>query len=264
MNKQEIISNIEVLNNKIKELQTKEWETENNHNNIITEFWNPILGQYGILDNGFYLECNRNYFNIKRKREGENYGREMITISSNERYIRSKDEEHVTDIETSFYTTSENSIFELERMIVIGKVAQLLLDKKEELISQLNTLTRSRKIELSDIFSVRWEYERQVKEFNKLLDVLNVQEAMDKLREGVTFERTTRGSLPRLRFRGNDESAIKSLKITSLKGKSASIEYTSNCTDRVLGDTIRVSNIESFVQYYKDVILKSENEIVVE
>jgi hypothetical protein len=256
MNKQEIISNIEVLDSKIKELQTQEWETENNHNNIMTEFWNPILGQYGILDNGFYLECNRNYFNIKRKREGENYGREMITISSNERYIRSKDEKYVTDIQTSFYTTSENSIFELERMVVIGKVAQLLLEKNEELILQLNVLVKNRSVELHDIFSVRWEYEKQVKELNKILSDLKIQEAMDKLKEGVTFENIT-GPYPRLRFRGNNEDAIRSLKITNLKGKSANIEYISNYTDRVLGDTIRVSNIETFIQYYKNEILNA-------
>jgi hypothetical protein len=262
MKKQEIISNIEVLSNKIKELQNKEWETEKNHDIIMTNFWFPILEQYGILDDRFYLECSRNYFNIKRKREGESYGREMITILSNERYLKIKDEYHITDIETSFYTTSENSVFELERMVIIGRVGQLLLDKKEELISQLNILVKNRKIELSDIFSVRWEYERQVKEFNKLLNVLNIQEATDKLREGVQFE-NVKGPYPRLRFRGNDDSAIKSLKITNIKGKSANIEYISNCTDRLLTDTIRLNNIETFIQYYKNEILNTKNEVVI-
>jgi hypothetical protein len=260
MNKQEIISNIETLKSRIESIYDEEKKIDLTYNNDISDFLTPYLNHYNILENGFYLEVSGNYFRISRKRGDENYGREMITISSRERW-----DDHSTTInkiEVSFYSTSENSIFELERMIVIGKVGQLLLNHNDAIVEGVNNLYSISK-DNSRIFSKeRWELERQVKEFNKLLDVLNIQEAMDKLKTGINFEDTSR-SYPRLRFRGNDDSVIKSLKIANTKGKSAYIEYVSGHSNKISHDTIRIKNLEVFVQYYKDMILDVKQEEIV-
>lgn len=254
MTKQEIIQKVDSLNAQIEALYTKETLLAQAQNNLIANFLTPYLEQYQIIGNGFELDVHREYFYIKRKRENESYSREMITIYAKQSY---GNDSKILNLDTSFYSTSENSIFELERMVVIGRVAQLLLDKSEELISNLEFYYANYSKDSRALYKQRWGVEAQVKDLEKQLESINDSEVLDKLNKGVYFENPVQ-----LTFRFNDTSWIKYLKVKERKRASVTIEYISNYSDIVREDKIRFNNIEAFIQHRKKAILNSTLELV--
>jgi len=262
MNKQDIITSIASLEAQISELYIKESEVEQKCDELVKSFWFPHLCDYRVIEKGFFLDCSRTYFAIKRFREGKAFSDTMITISVTENYLRATDEQTIRGIETSFYTTSENSAFELERMVVIGRIGQLLLDRSEELTAGLNELFRARKAELAVYYKQRWELEKQLKEFRKLKEVLDRENLLEVLKAGVTFTEEEGRSYPRLTFRFNSEDPIKYLKVTNVKGQSANIEYISKWGGGVNKDVIRYKHIEKFISYYRDRIVACTEELV--
>lgn len=254
MTKQEITIAIENLEAEVSKLHDAEAVAEQFYDEQVAELLTPYLNQFSILENGFELRVARNYFNIVRCRENESYAREMITLSVRDRYSI-KDETYVLDkLDTSFYTTSENSIFELERMVVIGKVAQMLLTHSEEILAKLSELFKTKWVAVRVYTSKRWDIEKELKELRGQLASYTTAEAYEVLKGGVTFIVGKR-PLPRLTFRFNSDESLTYLKVVEIKGVSATIEYIPNWSNVVRRDKIRVKNLDIFVTYYRDLIL---------
>lgn len=257
MNKQEIISRIEELESQVVDIAAKNYEIENKYDQITHDFIASYLNQYNALENGFYLECNRNYFNIKKCKENESYGRDMITISGYDRWFKNENEDRIERIETSFYSTSENSTFELERMVVIGKVGQMLLDNYDTILKGVNVIYKDREDELSEPNKEKWELNRQITELRKIEKELEKQELFDTLKNGVEFEvKEFRHKQPSLKLRVKEDVNITYLKVLYTKGKSVFIEYKS-WDDKVYTDKTKIEYLENFVRYYNEDIKKS-------
>lgn len=254
MTKQEIISAIESSEAQVSKLHDAEYEAEQLYDQQVAGLLTPYLNQFGILGNGFELKVSRNYFNIVRVRENETYAREMITLSVRESYSIKEETYLLTSLDTSFYTTSENSIFELERMVVIGKVAQMLLAHSEEILAKLSELFKAKWQEVRVHSSKRWDIEKKLKELRGQLASYVTAEAYEALKGGVTFTVGQR-PLPRLTFRFNSDESLTYLKLVELKGVTATIEYIPNWSNVVRRDKIRVKNLDIFVTYYRDLIL---------
>lgn len=262
MNKQEIISRIEELESQVVAIATKNYEIEDKYDQITHDFISSYLNQYNTLENGFYLECNKNYFNIKRCRENETCGRDMITISAYDKWFRNENEDRIEKIETSFYTTSENSIFELERMVIIGKVGQMLLDNYDTILKGINVIYKDRADELSEPLKEKWELNRQINELRKIEKELEKQELFDILKNGVEFEiEEFRYKQPSLKLRVKDDVNVTYLKVLNTKGKSAFIEYR-GWSDKIYTDKTKIENIECFISHYQDKIKNSLETVV--
>ena len=73
-------------------------------------------------------------FEICRPHPDYTYDRELLTLRLSEDWKKGG----FKDITTSVYSTSDNSNFELERLITVGEVANILLDYKDDILGELN------------------------------------------------------------------------------------------------------------------------------
>jgi hypothetical protein len=262
MNNQEIISRIEELGSQVVAIDAKNYEIEDKYDQVTYDFIASYLNQYNVLENGFYLECNKNYFIIKRCRENESHGRDVITISAYDKWFRNENEDRIERLDTSFYSTSENSKFELERMVVIGKVGQMLLDNYDVILKGVNVIYKDRADELSLPLKEKWELNRQINELEKIKKELEKQELFDILKNGVEFEvEEFRHMQPSLKLRVKDDVNVTYLKVLNTKGKSVFIEYK-GWSDKIYTDKTKIENIEHFVSYYQNKIKNSLETVV--
>jgi exonuclease VII small subunit len=250
MTKLEITSAIANLETKYSALKSKGYELERKRNSDFHSYLEPQFKLFNILDFNCYLYVSDNYFYIKRKVDEDSWDKELITVSAREEWMK-KSEIRYSDLSTSFYSTSENSQFELERMIIIGRTAQMLLEKKEDILSNLNQIYENFNSMIWPIREETYEYERQIKALNEILNNIEIEDALSMLENGVNLE-----NHPKLHIRANEERYIKYLKLIELKGKSAYIEYISTWDgDRITIERVKLDVFKSFIKRNLDDIL---------
>ena len=217
----------------------------------------------GALMEGDVVEKGYNGLYIKRKDPDGKYNKEIVGVSFATKNWR---DEEVDKIETSFYSTSENSEFELKRMITLGRVGMIILDFKDDIIAGYNQIKESYKPSRVELFKTINKNDMCIDECEKEIADIREQEIRSILNEGVIEfdikEPSSRN--PRLEVRYNwDIRDIKNLKILSKtpSGLSAKIEVTrlSNVwKEDAINETeieeytdtfekVRMSNIENFV-----------------
>ena len=217
----------------------------------------------GALMEGDVVEKGYNGLYIKRKDPDGKYNKEIVGVSFATKNWR---DEEVDKIETSFYSTSENSEFELKRMITLGRVGMIILDFKDDIIAGYNQIKESYKPSRVELFKTINKNDMCIDECEKEIADIREQEIRNILNEGVIEFNITEPSSrnPRLEVRYNwDIRDIKMLKVISKtpSGLSAKIEVTrlSNVwKEDAINETeieeytdtfekVRMSNIENFV-----------------
>lgn len=142
-----------------------------------------------VLNDDTHLEVSGDYIYFKKKSEDYNYPKEILTLSM--RGVGWRDRE-IKNIETGFYSTTENSIFELERMVVIGRVGQILLDFSDDIIANWNCVVEKYKSILSKANNKVWDKEKEISNLDTEID--NLKRGYRKTQllslEGIKFKET--------------------------------------------------------------------------
>ena len=167
---------------------------------------------------------------IKRLHPDYTYSKELITL-----YFRKDkwDDGEFSKINTSFYSTSENSTFELNRMILLGKVAEIIIDFKDDIIANWNKVAKEfGKKELKVSKSI-WRIESDIRNAEEMIAGLEKEDLNIKLfGKGIKFgllgdEKAY--CLPSLRARWDYEiNKVTSIRATrkTYSGKSYDVEGT--------------------------------------
>tara|TARA_R110000737_G_scaffold52885_1_gene74147 strand:- start:25 stop:858 length:834 start_codon:yes stop_codon:yes gene_type:complete len=202
-------------------------------------------------------------FVVKRRDLEGKYNKEIIGVSFTSSNWRRDEPDQ---IETSFYSTSDNGEFELKRMITLGRIAMVILDFKDDIIAGHTQILDNYKPSRVELFKTINKNDMCIDECEKEIADIREQEVRNILNEGVIEFNITEPSSrnPRLEVRYNwDIRDIKDLEILSKtpSGLSAKIKVTRisnvwkedaiNETEiREYEDTfekVRMSNIENFV-----------------
>jgi len=202
-------------------------------------------------------------FVVKRRDLEGKYNKEIIGVSFTSSNWRRDEPDQ---IETSFYSTSDNGEFELKRMITLGRVAMVILDFKDDIIAGHISILDNYKPSRVELFKTINKNDICIGECEKEISDIREQEIRNILNEGVIEFNITEPSSrnPRLEVRYNwDIRDIKNLKILSRtpSGLSAKIEVTrlSNVwKEDAINETevqeytdtfekVRMSNVENFV-----------------
>ena len=158
------------------------------------------------------------------------YSKEVLTI-----YLRGESFSYteVDRLETSFYSTSENSEFELNRMVLLGKTAEIIIDHRDDILAEWNFVTESFNVEMNDARKKVWNAEKLVSENDDKITTLENEMVKEKLfGEGIKFSIPEDGSLrrlPSLQARWDwSVDKITSIKVTrkTTSGKSYDVEGT--------------------------------------
>ena len=164
-----------------------------------------------------------------RKCPERNYNKEMLTVYLRGESFRDND---VNRIETGFYSTSENSEFELNRMVLLGKAAEIILDHKDDILAEWNFVTESFSGKISDARKKVWKAEKLVSENGEKITAIENEIVKEKLfGEGIKFEMPEGGvrKLPefdaRWNYRIDKVTSIRATRKTA-SGKSYDVEGT--------------------------------------
>ena len=164
-------------------------------------------------------------------------------------------------IETGFYSTSESSEFELERMITIGKVGSALLNLGEEMFVLLNEVKENHKAALAAVGNELAAANENLREIVREEEKLRKASLRTKLEtEGVEFKwdpETWRNVSFDIKFNLEvyNVTKVKMLR-TSPSGKSARLEITRmvrdiehNWVESTFEETVRMDKLEYFLRH---------------
>ena len=263
--KKAIISNEE----KIAELKTKRSKVEESKTDALSRMYMQYFGDCLVNDDTIVVSDTYCYF--KRFDSDYNYHKEMMSISVRPSSWR---DDEADKIETSYYSTSANNEFELKRMVLIGKVGQVILDFQDDIIAEYNSTRLSYKDEISNFNKEIWALERKVREMNSEVSTIENDALMKKVEtDGIEFEVDEENlyNLPDLDVRFDwNVRGISKIKVTgkTKSGKSCDLElvtvrknwnsekdeyetvYYTNTYERV-----RMDKISHLVSWNKDIIV---------
>jgi len=270
MTKIEIIQKAIILNEeKILKLETKRKKVNEAKTDELSRMYLKYFGECLVDDDT--IEVSDTYCYFKRFDPDYNYHKEMMSISVRPKSWR---DDEADAIETSFYSTSANNDFELKRMILIGKVGQVILDFQDDIIAEKNSISVSFKDKLSELNKEIWALEKKVREMKSEISTIESNALMKKVEtDGIEFEVDEENlyRLPDLDVRFDwTVKNIKKIKVTgkTKSGKSGDLElvtvrkswnsekdeyelaYHTNTYERV-----RMDKISYLVSWNKDIIV---------
>jgi len=270
MKKIEIIKKAIISNEKeIDKLKTKRSKVEESKTDALSRMYLKYFGECLVDDDT--IEVSDTYCYFKRFDSDYNYHKEMLSISVRPKSWRN---EEADKIETSFFSTSANNEFELKRMKLIGKVGEVILDFKDDIIAEYNSVKYEFKDEISNSNKEIWALEKKVREMNSEIDTIENDTLMEKVEsDGIEFEVDEENlyRLPDLDVRFDwTVKNIQKIKVTgkTKSGKSCDLElvtvrknwnsekdeyetvYYTNTYERV-----RMDKISHLVSWNKDIIV---------
>ena len=160
----------------------------------------------------------------------DNNGRKdgYFTLYVSENY----DTEVFDELETSFYTTTTSSDYELERMINLGIIGKLIRDNKKDIIQKLNTIRENFKNSTKSLNKERYNVQNELRELRYKIEEMERVEMLEKAKsEGITFERP-RSLQVKVDHKIWSCLGFKILSMTPT-GKSATIEATYKAFDEI-------------------------------
>ena len=138
-----------------------------------------------LLNDDTHLEVSDSYVYFKKKREDYTYPKEVLTLSLRGKSWRDDD---IEKIEAGFYSTTDNSIFELERMVLIGSVGRILLDYSDDIIANWNCVVLKYKDLLSNARKKVWDKEKEISELdNQVTELKKAALKAKMMSDGIEF-----------------------------------------------------------------------------
>ena len=207
-------------------------------------------GEFTLDDVSIIHNSYGTNYEVKRPHKDYNYDKELFTIRVNDSWGTGEFE----SITTSVYSTSDNSNWELERLVTVGEAARVILDFQDDIIAEFNSVKETFKEEYDEVSKAKYLVEKDMQDLRneknrsflaiaeKLLDSEGIEFADKKGSIDIRWDWT---------IRGIDKAKI--VKKTS-SGKSADIEITSYGNTR-LYEKVRMSNIEALHHQYRDYVL---------
>jgi hypothetical protein len=192
---------------------------------------------------------------------GCNYNKQVLDL-----YFKNKDwsSQTATQIQTSFYSTTDNSEFELRRMILIGKVGQIVLDQSQDILHQFNTIKSDTRPEIQLARTTEGDLQREITSIKSQIQDIEQENLLNQLEtEGIEFTEDDPYRLPSLHINATKTiSRVKNIYITgkTTSGKSADIKvktieqywdmFTESYVEREVEHVfhkVRMSNIDSLI-----------------
>ena len=194
-------------------------------------------------------------------------------------YFKSKDwrSSEISEIDTSFYSTSDNSLFELQRMVLLGKVGEILIDHSDDIIAGHNKIISDFAGTLRKAEMANQELELELRTFGKEIEDIEEKVIQKKIATGIVkfkMRDDNPRTLPNLSIRWDwDLTNIEKIEILSktASGLSANIkvkrcfkqydydkedqETTKLVYQEDTFDKVRMSKINNLINWNKEIIV---------
>lgn len=223
----------------------------------VTNFFN------GFSSEDVYVKVSSSGKSITflRPQAESNYDKELMNL-----YVRDDWETgELEKIDTSVYSTSDNSLFELERLQLAGEVASILIDFEDDILASLNQCRESLLDKKRALRAARSILEREICSLEAEINQMFLDAAEEKLNseEGMVFDKVRRGIVDVAwdhTIRGIRRARILS---KTASGKSATLELTTESWDPKEEDivrtfkNVRMTNVDTLLYQFRDKVLEA-------
>jgi len=225
--------------------------------NEYSRVWMDYLANDFPFENTFIRLTNER-LEVQRDVEDKNR-RELMTV-----YFREDWEtKEFTELNTSVYSSSEDSQWELERLTTVGAVANVLLNHYDDILAALNTVKSEWSEKYTNAFADLKKADSMIHNWQNERNKLYLDHARDLLMsEGLTF--TDKLASFELRY-DQEVRAIRNIKVADISpsGKTCTIEVEQYFSyyDEVQKHTfekVRTSKLDNLYWQYRDYVLLAE------
>jgi hypothetical protein len=235
------MKNIETLNQEIVKLEEQktnflnlEQDLKDARSNIYVReqqaLSDSLLPFFENFKYGVSIEIQRASIYFKTDHPDYNYKKELFSIYLRERY--SEEGKKYSGVDLSYYTTStkgENT-WELKRLQLLGRVAEILEDQQGLIVDTANEVASKFKEEVSEVYGKMGVVGNSIRDLNN--QIREIQNQIKKIElfseEGLTFEKPISVNL-----KSNYSPRISKLRLIdiSTSGKTATAIFTFSNSD---------------------------------
>lgn len=196
-------------------------------------------------------------FEVVRPHSDYSYDKEYCTI----RIDKSSWRKDVTpSMRVSSYSTSTGGDWELDRNIIVGRVALVIKDHQDDILAELEKVTEDFKNKFNKARDEKYKIESDIQSLRneKNQSYLDIANNLLHSKDGLTFDGRKKGSVEvRWDWNITGISNIKILRKTT-SGKSADIEITQWDETPRKFENVRMHNVENVLWQYRDYVLTAE------
>ena len=178
-------------------------------------------------------------------------------------------------ITANFYTTSSFSMFEFNRMVLIGKVGAVLRDFHDDILAEFNSILDKYATELEELAEQIWKVKKEIEKLKLEISEIEKNIALQAFeKDGIQFSLPDNEEfwrLPKMDIKWdtdiNQITKVRMLSKTS-SGKSCDLEIETIGKEWSYGDSafkvnvrtkvfnrVRMSNVENFIKKYKHILV---------
>ena len=254
MTKAEIIDQIIEKKRELKSDAEKKYsQVKKSRDAKFLEIIEKYFGGEFTIEDAYISQKGSGSYEIMRPKPDSDYDRGLIDLRLSDNW-KTGEYENLT---TSVYSTSDNSDWELERLITVGEVAKVVLDFQDDIIAEFNKVRDDFKKKYENAYTKVSEIERDITSLinEKNQTYLDIAERKLESNEGLVFDKRKKGSIDiRWDWTIRGITNIKILSKTA-SGKSADIEIsTYNETPRKF-EKVRMHNVDTILWQYRDYVL---------
>ena len=210
-----------ILTAKKQELENKRGDIYVREQNAIRDALTPFFSEF---HEDVEVEVTRGSIYFKMAHPDVTYKKELFTL-----YLRdnwSEDGRAFRGIDLSYYTTqtSGDNSWELRRLQMLGKLAEVVEDQQGILVDAANAAAASFKEEYKEVYAQMSEIGKELSGVQQLITLIEKEKIeLDLKGEGVTFSKG-RG----IQLKYNYTPTIKSIKLVdvSKSGKKGTVVFT--------------------------------------
>lgn len=161
-----------------------------------------VFNKYFKLPINIRVQNTTAYFQV----EVEGRLKDLFTISFYERYKQD------TILELSYYTTSTQSDFELDRIVYLGKVAEVIKSSSKEILDEIVRIKKEDLKKSNELYTLQDKCSRQISQYqNAEKEARKVELELALRGEGVSFSKELY-----LEVKRNFTARVKSVKIVEV------------------------------------------------
>jgi hypothetical protein len=186
-----------------------------------------LAGFYGIFPGDVEVEVTRGSVYFKMAHPEYSYKKELFNLylRENWNFDGEENKKSFTGIDLSYYTTSTKGVdlWELRRLQMLGKIAEVVYDKHDEIVDAVNNAVIPFKAEFAEVFKEMQEVGSEIRGVEQLITFLEKEKIeMDLKGQGVDFEKGRQ-----IQLKWNYSPTVVSIRLTdvSKSGKTCTAVF---------------------------------------
>jgi len=249
------MTRIQILEDQKAIFTAQKAELENKKGDIYVReqqaLFEALVGFYGVFSEDVEVEISRGSVYFKMAHPDYSYKKELFNLYLRENWNFDGEENRksYTGIDLSYYTTSTKGVdaWELKRLQMLGKIAEVIYEKHDEIVDATNAAVFPFKAEYAEVFKEMNLINKAIRELDDKINALKSEAILTKLssEEGVVFDIPKNIELKRTYC-----PKLNRIRIIEVKGKTCTVEIEIGSGYKTTESRVNIVSLVDQVKYY--------------